>query len=69
MNTTKILCRHLRSKTLYVDATAEEAFAEKSTENASPCHPWCNLTQSVKGADDRLAGPQSCNCSRSCFED
>jgi len=54
---------------MYVGATAEEAFADKQGENVTPCHFWCNRTQTVVGVDDRPVHKDSCNSSRSCFEE
>ena len=62
-------CKHLRTKSMYVGATAEEAFADKQGENVAPCHFWCNRTQTVVGVDDRPVHKDSCNSSRSCFEE
>ncbi|MDE3068624.1 MAG: hypothetical protein KGJ60_13900 [Verrucomicrobiota bacterium] len=63
------ICKHLRTKRIYIDATPEEAFADKNGAEASPCHFWCNLTQTVVGADDRPAHKATCNASRRCFEE
>jgi hypothetical protein len=54
---------------MYMDSLAENAFADKPAEHASPCHFWCNLTQTVKGPDDRAVHKQTCDSSRSCFEE
>jgi hypothetical protein len=54
---------------MYVDATPEEAFADKTGENVTPCHFWCNRTQTVIGVDDRPVHKARCNASRSCFEE
>ena len=62
-------CRHLRTKKMYIDATPEEALADSEGENASPCHFWCNLTQTVVGVDDRPVHRDTCNPSRSCFQE
>jgi len=64
----KNFCKHLRTKSMFVGSTPEEAFAEKEGEHITPCHFWCNLTQTVTGADDRLVHKSSCNESRQCFE-
>ena len=64
-----IFCRHLRTKALYIDATPEEAFAEREGEEASQCHFWCNLTQTVVGLDDRPAHKNVCKPGRACFEE
>lgn len=66
MNTT--FCRHLRTKSIYFGKTAEQAFAEKKVEEATPCHVWCNRTQSAVGVDDGPVGKKICNATRSCFE-
>ncbi|MGA2177617.1 MAG: hypothetical protein ABSH38_21795 [Verrucomicrobiota bacterium] len=62
-------CKHLRTKRIYVDAAPEEAFADREGAEASPCHFWCNLTQTVTGPDDRPVHKKSCSASRSCFEE
>jgi hypothetical protein len=64
-----IICRHLRTKKMYMDSLAAEAFADKPAEHASPCHVWCNLTQSVKGGDDKLVHKDACIPGRGCFEE
>jgi hypothetical protein len=66
MNTN--FCRHLRTKSMYLGRTTEEAFAQKKIEEATPCHVWCNRTQSVVGVDDRPVGKNVCNSTRPCFE-
>ena len=62
------LCRHLRTKKLYTGATPEEAFGDRHSSEATPCHFWCNLTQASKGMDDRPAHKASCNSDRACFQ-
>jgi len=62
-------CKHLRTKTLYVGATQQEAFADKEGEYETPCHFWCNLTQTVVGPDDQPVHKHNCQRGdRSCFE-
>jgi hypothetical protein len=61
-------CRHLRNKHMFMGMTREEAFADRQGADAIPCHCWCNLTQTVVGADDRPASKQTCISSRRCFE-
>lgn len=53
---------------MFIGKTPEQAFAEKKIEEATPCHVWCNRTQSVVGVDDRPVGKNVCNATRSCFE-
>ena len=62
-------CKHLRTKSLYVGAMPEEAFAEKEGERVTPCHFWCNRTQTVVGVDDRPVHKTACVPGRSCFEE
>jgi hypothetical protein len=63
------ICKHLRTKKMFTGATAEEAFADKHGEHRTPCHFWCNRTQTVVGVDDRPAHKSACNAARSCFEE
>ena len=66
MNPTR--CRHLRTKKMYTVAHPDEAFVEKDGEHLTPCHFWCNLTQSVVGPDDRATHQNTCKSGRACFE-
>lgn len=61
-------CKHLRTKRMYIDSTPDEAFSDKEATDASPCHFWCNLTQTVVGLDDQPVHKDTCNSSRRCFE-
>lgn len=61
-------CIHLRTKKMFTGATPEEALADKHGEEATPCHFWCNRTQTVVGVDDRPAHKTTCIQGRSCFE-
>jgi len=62
-------CKHLRTKSLYIGATPEEAFTEKEGDAVAPCHFWCNLTQTVVGMDDQEVHPEACIAGRVCFEE
>lgn len=62
-------CKHLRTKKMFTGSSADEAFADKHDDHVTPCHFWCNLTQTVVGKDDRRVHKDSCNESRDCFED
>jgi hypothetical protein len=62
------LCRHLRTKKMYIPALAEEAFSHDSPESPGASHCWCNRTMSETGPDDRPIGAQECKGGRSCFE-
>jgi hypothetical protein len=62
----RTFCKHLRTKKIYVDSTPEEAFADKQGDDISPCHFWCNLTQTAVGPDDRPVHKNRCAPGRSC---
>lgn len=64
----KIYCKHLRTKSMYIGSTPEQALAEKEGEFVTPTHFWCNRTQTVIGLDDRPAHKSTCDPSRSCCE-
>ena len=54
------VCRHLRTKKMYIPAQADEVFADH--EEMGHCgHCWCNKTLTEMGLDDRAAGIQACN--------
>jgi hypothetical protein len=61
-------CRHLRTKKMFTGATAEEAFADKTGEDRTPCHFWCNRTQSAVGVDDKAVHKNACREGRTCYE-
>lgn len=64
------LCKHLRTKKMYIPAQADEVFAAAASgEGEACCHCWCNRTLTEVGLDDRLAGLHICNPTRSCFEE
>jgi hypothetical protein len=64
------VCRHLRTKKMYIPAQAEEVFAATESELPdSPGHCWCNRTLTEVGPDDQQAGVSLCNPKRSCFEE
>ena len=64
----KNVCRHLRTKKMYIPAQADEVFAARD-DSESSCHCWCNRTLTEVGLDDKLAGLHDCNPSRSCFQE
>ncbi|HZT23846.1 MAG TPA: hypothetical protein VFB55_13145 [Verrucomicrobiae bacterium] len=64
-----VYCKHLRTKSLYVGATPEEAFADREGEYTAPCHFWCNRTQTAVGLDDRPVHKTVCVAGRACFEE
>ena len=65
----RTFCKHLRTKKMFIGATPEEAFADKEGHDLTTGHFWCNLTQTVVGVDDCPVHKDSCDSSRSCFEE
>ena len=63
------LCKHLRTKKMFIPALAHEAFAEDSAGQHDPAHAWCNCTLTETGPDDRPVGSERCTSARSCFEE
>jgi hypothetical protein len=63
-----VFCKHLRTKKMFTGATPEEAFADKQGEQVTPCHFWCNRTQTVVGVDDQPVHKSVCTPDRTCFE-
>ena len=53
---------------MFTGATPEEAFADKQGEQVTPCHFWCNRTQTVVGVDDQPVHKSVCTPDRTCFE-
>ena len=54
---------------MYIGVTPEKAFADKEGDHTTPCHFWCNLTQTVVGVDDQPVHKTACVPGRSCFEE
>jgi hypothetical protein len=63
------VCKHLRTKKMYVPAQADEVFAANESGYQHCGHCWCNRTLSEVGPDDRQVEMQVCNPTRSCFEE
>ena len=66
------LCKHLRTKSMYIPALAQATDAKDNTvagAEASHGHYWCNCTMTETGPDDKHVGPQACRFSRGCFEE
>jgi hypothetical protein len=63
------ICRHLRTKKMFIPAQAEEVFAtaENGFENCGHC--WCNRTLTETGPDDKQVQLDVCRPGRSCFEE
>ncbi len=63
------VCKHLRTKKMYVPAQADELFSPSGEPLDYACNCWCNQTLTEVGRDDRPVGMQLCNRSRPCFEE
>ena len=63
------VCRHLRTKKMYIPAQVDDVFSASGEQPEHSGHCWCNRTLTEVGFDDKLAGLQSCNPTRPCFED
>ncbi|WP_442889147.1 hypothetical protein [Congregicoccus parvus] len=53
------ICRHLRTKTLYVPAQTVESDEARESETARHC--WCNKTMTPVGLDDRRVNVEACS--------
>ena len=65
---TSALCKHLRTKSMFIPALAQ---AQTETENAqADCssHCWCNRTLTETGPDDQPVGTERCTPTRACFK-
>lgn len=63
------VCKHLRTKKMFIPAQAEEAFAPPGQEAAHDSHCWCNCTLTEAGPDDRPVALHMCHDARPCFEE
>jgi hypothetical protein len=63
------LCKHLRTKKMFIPALAHEAFSNDSEEMGHSSHCWCNCTMAETGPDDGAVGVERCVNTRSCFEE
>ena len=64
------LCRHLRTKSMFIPAlTGENHVSAEPDEYARAPHCWCNCTLTETGPDDQPVGPETCKAGRGCFED
>jgi hypothetical protein len=59
------VCRHLRSKAIYVAGNMEPP---PEIESMGSGHCWCSMTQHVFGPDDQQVDRRGCNSSRVCYE-
>ncbi len=59
------ICRHLRSKAMYVAGQMEPPAEMQQTGSG---HCWCNMTQNVFGPDEAIVDRRECDSSRPCYE-
>jgi hypothetical protein len=59
------VCRHLRSKAIFVSGQMEPPAELQRTGSG---HCWCNWTQHVFGPDEQLVERRACDSSRTCYE-
>jgi hypothetical protein len=59
------VCRHLRSKAMYVAGQMEPP-ADMTEPGSGHC--WCNHTQHLYGPDSRKVERRECNSARDCYE-
>jgi len=64
-----ILCKHLRTKSMFIPALAQEDAAEPEAFLNRSAHYWCNCTVTETGPDDKPVGPQRCQPTRQCFQE
>ncbi len=64
-----ILCKHLRTKSMFIPALAQELASEPDQQLSHSAHYWCNCTVTETGPDDQPVGPQRCTPARRCFEE
>lgn len=59
------VCRHLRSKAIYVSGQMEPP---PEMEEMGSGHCWCNETLHILGPDSQLVDRRGCNSNRPCYE-
>jgi hypothetical protein len=57
------VCRHLRTKKMYIPADD----SVPASEHSQPAHCWCNVTMTEVGADDRQVRLELCRPGRACY--
>lgn len=62
------LCRHLRTKTMYVPGQSADVRTRIADGAPGEPHCWCNRTMTEVGRDDRPVALGRCIFGRSCFE-
>jgi hypothetical protein len=59
------VCRHLRSKAIYVSGQMEPP---RDIEAMGSGHCWCNHTAHLLGPDNMQVDRRECNSTRVCYE-
>ena len=59
------ICRHLRSKAIYVSGQMEPS---PEVEEMGSGHCWCNQTLHILGPDNQVVDRRACNSNRDCYE-
>jgi hypothetical protein len=62
------ICRHLRSKAMYVPASAEKIPGEWTSDSAPQPHCWCNITMTEIGEDSLPTSLTTCIQGRNCYK-
>ncbi len=63
-----LICRHLRTKKMYLPPEAHDALREPVEAGEMP-HCWCNCTMMEVGEDDAPVSFRACaDRNRSCYE-
>jgi hypothetical protein len=65
----RFACKHLRTKSMFIQALAQKPEGEPEDTPPHSSHCWCNCTLTETGPDDRAVGAQLCSPSRTCFEE
>ncbi|MEX0675710.1 MAG: hypothetical protein WD063_01460 [Pirellulales bacterium] len=59
------VCRHLRSKAIYMAGQMEPP---PEMEETGSGHCWCNQTLHILGPDSAVVDRRSCNSNRTCYD-
>jgi len=63
------LCRHLRTKLLYMPVPPQAGAGLDELESGTARHCWCNKTMTPLGLDDRRVNTEDCSdATRPCYQ-
>ena len=62
------ICKHLRTKKVFIPEEAATAFVEPTDTEAEAFY-WCNRTLTAIGVDDKPVHLRLCTRGRCCFEE